>query len=66
MLRDDVGNLGGIGAFDRHQHHADIAKYLGIFRQRQAVSGDGLLETLEAGQPQAVLVDFLDHARPRQ
>ena len=40
MPRDDIGDAGGIGAFDRHQHHAGIVKNCGIFRQRQPVGRD--------------------------
>ena len=35
--RDDIGHLGGIGALDRHQHHAGIAEDRRIFRQRELV-----------------------------
>ena len=54
MPCDDIGHLGGIGALDRYQHHAGIAKNRRIFRQRRAgspqSSGRSLQSSSAAGR----------------
>ena len=55
---DDAGDLGGIGALDRHQHHGGIVKHRRIFRQRQLVRRNPAVEALETGQPQPVAFDL--------
>ena len=64
--RDDVRHPGGIGALDRNQHHAGIAKDGGIFGQRELVRFYRAIEAFKARQPQPVGLDFGDHPRPRQ
>ena len=66
MPRDDIGHRGSVGALDRNQHHGGIAKNRRVFRQREPVRSDGLIEALKARRPQAIRLDFADHARTRQ
>ena len=63
---NDVGDSGGIGAFDGHQHRTDVGKDSAVLRQRQLAGCDPPLKALEAGQPQPIAFDFPDHARARQ
>jgi hypothetical protein len=66
MLCDDIGDLGRICAFHRHQHHAGIGKNAGVFGQRQFVGCNGAIKSLKTRQPQAVGCDLLDHPRACQ
>ena len=63
---DDVGHGRGIRALDRDQHDAGVRKNSRIFRQYEPIARDGLVKTFKTRRPQAVGLDFCDHARTRQ
>ena len=63
---DDIGHGRGIRALDRDQHDPGVLKNGRIFRQCEPIARDGLVKTFKTRRPQAVSLDFSDHARTRQ
>jgi hypothetical protein len=66
MIRDQLRHLRRIAAFNRDQNDLRLTHDCGVIRQLQLTGGEALIEAIEARQPQAVRLDAVHDAPPRQ
>ena len=64
--RDQIRDVGRVGALHGHQDRAGICENRGIVREQKLARCDLAVEALEAGHAQTVGIDFRDHAVARE